>query len=59
VGFIPPCWTHREKVQHNIAKFVVVKELYRESSNSCKHDKSARNVGMCSVISLDNIPRNE
>jgi hypothetical protein len=59
VGFIPRCWTHLEKVQSNIDKFVVVKELYRESANSCKRDKSARNVGMCSVILLENIPRNE
>jgi hypothetical protein len=59
VGFIPRCWTELDKVQRNINKFVVVKELYRESTNVCKREKSARNVGMCSVIFLENIPRNE
>jgi hypothetical protein len=56
VGFISRCQTGLDKVQNNINKFVVVKEIYWESTHVCKREKSERNVGMCSVILLE---RNE
>jgi hypothetical protein len=53
VSFIPRCWTELDKVQDDIIKVVLVNELYQESTSVCKRDKSAQNVGMCSIILLD------
>jgi hypothetical protein len=59
VAFIPRILMDLPRVQNNLTKFCVVKELYRESSNSFKRHKNHRNMGCASCYFLDDIPISE
>jgi hypothetical protein len=59
VGFIPRLQMSLAKVEGNINKFCMVKELYSTSDNSYKRGLSCKNMGMAGVVLLDLIPLNE
>jgi hypothetical protein len=59
VAFVPKTFLHLPLVANNINKFVLVKDLYRDSHNLYKREKSSRNFGMASCIFLENILRDE
>jgi hypothetical protein len=59
VAFIPRILMDLPRVQKNLTKFCVVKELYRDSPNSFKRHKNHRNMGCASCYFLDDIPISE
>jgi hypothetical protein len=59
VGFLPRCWFNLPKVQDNIHKFCIIRELYAESPNQCERRKSKNNKGMAGVILRSTIPIGE
>ena len=59
VAFIPRILQDLPKVQNNLSKFVQVKELYRDSTNSVKIHKSFRNMGCASCYFLEDVPVSE
>jgi hypothetical protein len=59
VAYLPKIWLNLPKVQEKINDFVVVKELYRDSNNTYKKEKSSRNFGMASCLFLSSIERDE
>lgn len=59
VAFVPRVWTPLPRVQRNINKFVMVQEMYHESTNVSKRDKSIKNLGVAGCVFLDEIPHDE
>jgi hypothetical protein len=59
VAFVPKIWMNLQTVQENINNFVVVKELYRDSHNYYKKEKSSRFFGMASCYFLSSIERDK
>jgi hypothetical protein len=59
VGFIPRILMDLPRVQSNISNFILVKELYRDSTNSFKRHKDYRNMGCASCYFLHYIPITE
>ena len=53
VGFVPRALMGLPAVKNQTNKFVQVTELYYESNNSYKKDKSYKNCGMAKVTALD------
>ena len=53
VGFIPRVFVRHGKVTNHMNKFIVVKELYRDSDNTYKRQVSHRNLGAASANFLD------
>jgi hypothetical protein len=58
VAFIPRLQINLPIVRRNINKFCVVKELYKNSTNTYKRTKSHRHIGMAGVVLLNEIDRN-
>ena len=59
VGFIPRVLMSLPAVNKHVNKFVQVSELYKDSSNGYKRDKSYKNCGMARVSTLDEEGQNE
>jgi hypothetical protein len=59
VAFIPRILMDLPRVQKNILRFCMVKELYRDSENSFKRHKDHRNMGCASCYFIDDIPISE
>ena len=59
VAFVPRVLMSLPAVKNHINKFVQVSELYKESENSYKRDKSYKNCGMAKVSTLDEEGLNE
>jgi len=53
VGFVPRVLSKLSVVQKQINKFVIVTDLYEDSPNLYKRDKSFKNCGMAAVVTLD------
>jgi len=53
VAFIPRVLAKLPVVQRHINKFVVVTDLYDDSPNLYKRDKSFKNCGMAAVVTLE------
>jgi len=53
VAFIPRVLAKLPKVTKQLNKFVVVADIYDESPNLYKRDKSFKNCGMAAVVTLD------
>ena len=52
LAFVPRVLANLPVVKKQINKFVVVGELYDDSPNKYKKDKSFKNCGMASVVTL-------
>eukprot|EP00977_Amphora_coffeiformis_P015470 scaffold4511_cov171-Amphora_coffeaeformis.AAC.36 len=59
VGFVPRVLMSLPAVKNHVNKFVQVSELYHDSDNTCKKDKSYKNCGMARVSTLDKEGQNE
>ena len=53
VAFVPRVLMSLPAVKNQMNKFVQVSELYRDSDNTYKRDKSYKNCGMARVSTLD------
>ena len=53
VGFVPRVLMSLPIVKNQMNKFVQVSELYHDSENTYKRDKSYKNCGMARVSTLD------
>lgn len=53
VGFVPRAFKDLPNVKNQLNKFVQVCELYKDSQNRYKRDKSNKNYGMARVSTLD------
>eukprot|EP00977_Amphora_coffeiformis_P020686 scaffold8374_cov175-Amphora_coffeaeformis.AAC.125 len=53
VGFVPRVPMSLPAVKNQVNKFVQVSELYHDSNNTYKKDKSYKNCGMARVSILD------
>ena len=53
VNFVPRVLSKLPVVQKHINKFVIVVDLYEDSPNLYKRDKSFKNCGMASVVTLN------
>eukprot|EP00977_Amphora_coffeiformis_P026837 scaffold31040_cov214-Amphora_coffeaeformis.AAC.1 len=59
VGFVPRILMSLPAVKNQMNKFVQVTELYHDSNNTYKKDKSYKNCGIAQVITLDDEGQNE
>lgn len=59
VGFVPRVQTQLRSVVSHVGKLCLVHEIYSQSPNSYKREKSHKNRGMASLIYLDSIPHDE
>ena len=59
VAFVPRVLAKLPIVQKQLNKFVVVTDLYDQSPNKYKKDKSFKNSGMAAVVTLDEEGRAE
>eukprot|EP00977_Amphora_coffeiformis_P013800 scaffold3718_cov131-Amphora_coffeaeformis.AAC.2 len=59
VGFVPRVLMSLPAVKNQMNKFVQVTELYHDSDNTYKKDKSYKNCGIAWVITLDDEGQNE
>ena len=59
VGFVPRVLATLPLVKKHLNKFVVVTDLYDQSPNKYKRDKSFKNSGMAAVVTLDEEGQNE
>ena len=59
VAFVPRVLAKLPIVQKQLNKFVVVTDLYDQSPNKYKKDKSFKNSGMAAVVTLDEEGREE
>ena len=59
VGFVPRALMNLSSVKNQVNKFVQVSELYKDSPNGYKRDKSYKNCGMARVSTLDEEGQNE
>ena len=53
VGLIPRIFVKHGKVENHLNKFIIFKELYRDSENSYKRKVSFCNIGAASAAFLD------
>jgi hypothetical protein len=58
VGYVPRAYMKNKQVLNALNKEVQVLELYDHSANTTKKANSKRNLGMASVIALNQIPHN-
>eukprot|EP00977_Amphora_coffeiformis_P024177 scaffold15108_cov180-Amphora_coffeaeformis.AAC.53 len=59
VGFVPRAFKDLPAVKNQLNKFVQVCEVYKDSPNGYKRDKSYKNCGMARVTTLDEEGQNE
>ena len=52
VAYVPRMMAEQERVKKHINKFVMVMELYNDSTSTYKRSKSHQNLGMASVTML-------
>lgn len=59
VGFVPKVLIYAPRIRDHLNKFAQVIELYKDSKNKVKREKSHRNCGVAACVFLHDVPVSE